>query len=235
MIRYAKGQAPRQLTALAATPRMDWDGLGAADRTPIRAALVRDQGWLCAYCQRRISADENAQTGRSQMKIEHWLPRNPAGSNPRAGTTDHHFLWSNLLGVCLGVSSDPGAPSVRISHCDTSRGNADLFLHPVDGQGPDPRDHLRYTHAGKVEPANPDSRVEADIRELNLNAPQLQRGRREALDEIRRRLERSGFATSDMKRIAHEYQISPGMRMPEHAESVRYYVLKKLRSRGEMT
>ena len=235
MIRYTKGPAPRQLTTLAATPRMDWDGLRAADRAPIRAALVRDQGWLCAYCQRRITPEEDAQTGRSQMKIEHWLPRNPAGTDGRSGTTDHHFLWSHLLGVCLGVSSDPEAPSARISHCDTSRGNADLFLHPVDGQGPDPRDHLRYTQAGMVEPAKPNPRVDADIRALNLNAPQLRRGRQDALDEIRKRLDRSGYSLGELKKIAQEYQISSGVRMPEHTESVRYYVLKKLRSRGEMT
>lgn len=233
MIRYTKGPAPRQLTTLAATPRMDWDGLRAADRAPIRAALVRDQGWLCAYCQRRITPEEDVQTGRSQMKIEHWLPRNPAGSDTRSGTTDHHFLWSHLLGVCLGVSSDPEAPSARISHCDTSRGNADLFLHPVDGQGPDPRDHLRYTQAGMVEPIKPNPRVEADIRTLNLNAPQLQRGRREVLDEVRRRLNRAGYSLNALKKIAHDHRISAGTPTPEYAESVRYYVLKKLRIRGE--
>jgi uncharacterized protein (TIGR02646 family) len=232
MIRYAKGPAPRQLTALAATPRMDWDGLGATDRAPIRAALVRDQGGLCAYCQRRITLDEDPRTGRSQMKIEHWLPRNPAEPDARTGT-DHHLLWSNLLGVCLGVSSDPGAPSARISHCDTSRGNAELFLHPVDGQGPDPRDHLRYTQGGVVEPIKPNPRAEADIRALNLNAPQLQRGRREVLDEVRRRLDRAGYSLSALKKFAHDHRISSGTLTPEYAECVRYHVLKKLRIRGE--
>lgn len=232
MIRYTKGPAPRKLTTLAATPRIDWDGLGAADRAPIRAALVRDQGWLCAYCQRRITMDEDAETGRSQMKIEHWLPRNPAGSDARTETTDHQLLWSNLLGVCLGRSSDPGAPSVRISHCDDSRGNAELFLHPVDGQGPNPRDHLRYTQGGVIEPIKPNPRVESDIRTLNLNAPQLQRGRREVLDAVRQRLDRAGYSLNELKKLADEHRISPGTTTPEHAEFVRYYVLKKLQSRG---
>lgn len=232
MIRYAKGPAPRQLTTLAATPRMDWDGLGAADRDQIRAALVRDQGSLCAYCQRRITPDDDPRTGRNRMKIEHWLPRNPAEPDARMGT-DHHLLWSNLLGVCLGVSSDPGAPSVRISHCDTSRGNAKLFLHPVDGQGPDPRDHLRYTQGGVIEPIEPSPRVEADIGALNLNAPQLQRGRREVLDEVRRRLERDGYSLSALRKIAHDHRISSGTITPEYAECVLYYVVKKLRVRGE--
>ena len=137
MIRYAKGSPPARLTALAATPGMTWAGLGAGDRDPIRTALVRDQGGLCAYCQRRITAGEDPTTGRSQMKIEHWIPR--------AVSADHHLTWSNLLGVCMGVSqesADP-LPGHHAHHCDASRGDRTLFLHPVEGQGPDPREHLQ--------------------------------------------------------------------------------------------
>jgi len=127
------------LTALAATPDMTWDGLGARDRSPIREALVRDQGGLCAYCQRRIEAHEDPVTGRSQMKIEHWIPR--------AESAEHHFIWSNLIGVCLGTSGDVSEAAARstTSHCDASRGDK-LFLHPVQGRGPDPREHLRVRY-----------------------------------------------------------------------------------------
>lgn len=41
MISYTKGSAPARLTALAATPGMTWSSLGAADRAPIREALLR--------------------------------------------------------------------------------------------------------------------------------------------------------------------------------------------------
>ena len=227
MICYAKGPPPARLTALAATPGMTWAGLGADDRDPIRTALVRDQGGLCAYCQRRITADEDPATRRSQMKIEHWIPR--------AGSADHHLTWSNLLGVCLGVSREPAdrPPDRMTRHCDTSRGDHKLFLHPVQGQGPDPREHLRYTQAGVMEAAKPDARVDGDISALNLNARHLVRARKEVLDELRRQLERAEFATSELRRIAHAHRIS-GTRVPEHPELVRYYVRKKLRSRGEV-
>jgi uncharacterized protein (TIGR02646 family) len=74
---------------------MNWDGLGAADRTPIRESLVRDQGGLCAYCQRRITLDEEPTTGLPQMKIEHWRPRSDPDTRP--------FVWLDLLGVCRGL------------------------------------------------------------------------------------------------------------------------------------
>jgi len=206
---------------------MTWAGLGAEDRDPIRAALVRDQGGLCAYCQRRIVTDEDRTTGLSQMKIEHWLPR--------SDSADHHLTWSNLLGVCLGVSRESAdAPAGRSTHhCDTSRGDHALFLHPVQGQGPDPRDHLRYTKRGVVEAAKPNARVVADIGALNLNALRLVRAREAVFDAVWQRLHQAAFATSELRKIAHAHRIVAGTTTPEHAEFVRYHVLKKLRSRGE--
>ncbi len=227
MICYAKGPPPARLTALASTPGMTWAGLGAEDRDPIRIALVRDQGGLCAYCQRRITAGEDPTTGRSQMKIEHWIPRTVSA--------DHHLTWSNLLGVCLGVSRESAdAPPDRMTHhCDTSRGDHKLFLHPVQGQGPDPRDHLQYTKGGEVKAAAKNAHVEGDICALNLNAWRLRRGREVVFKELWERLERSGFSTNKLRRLARMHRIVAGTTVPEHAEFVRYHVLKKLHSRGE--
>jgi uncharacterized protein (TIGR02646 family) len=223
------------LTALAATPSMTWAGLGAGDRGPIRGALVRDQGGLCAYCQRRIEAHEDPVTGLSRMKIEHWIPR--------AESEEHHFTWSNLLGVCLGASDDKAppdpdhdasgaAPPHKTSHCDTSRGDRKLFLHPVQGQGPDPREHLRYTKVGKVEPIRPDPRVANDIDALNLNARRLVRGREAVLEAAWKQLERAGFAIGELRRLEQAHRIVSGTTAPEHSEFLRYHLRKKLRSLG---
>jgi hypothetical protein len=118
-------------------------------------------------------------------------------------------------------------------HCDTSRGDHELFLHPVEGQGPDPRHHLQYTKGGEVRAAQGNVRVEEDIRALNLNAWRLRRAREVVFKELWERLESSGFATNDLRRFARAHRIVPGTTVPEHAEFVRYFLLKKLRSRGE--
>jgi uncharacterized protein (TIGR02646 family) len=227
MIRYTKGAPPVRLTSLAATPGVTWAGLGAGDRDPIRAALVRDQGGLCAYCQRRITIDEDPVTRLSLMKIEHWIPR--------ATSPEHHLTWSNLLGVCMGASQESAdaRPGQHAHHCDASRGDRILFLNPVDGQGPDPRAHLRYTKGGEVKAEAGHARVDDDIRALNLNAWRLRRARETVFDELWKRLERSGFATGELRRVARLYRIVAGTTVPEHAEFVRYHVLKKLRSRAE--
>jgi uncharacterized protein (TIGR02646 family) len=226
MIRYPKGRPPAQLTAQAATPGTTWDSLGSPERTPIREALVRDQAGLCAYCQHRIKADNDPATGRPQMKIEHWLPR--------ADFPEHHLTWSNLLGVCLGGAHDGPEPRGNHAlHCDASRGNLPLFLHPVDGQGPDPREHLSYTKNGRVEPRQPDARIDADIRALNLNAVRLTRARKAVFDALWEHLKRSDFATSALRRLARDHRLTPGTQARDHSELVRYHVLKKLRQRGE--
>jgi len=225
MIRYHKGPAPRRLTDLAATPGSSWDALGAEDRNVIREALVRDQGALCAYCQRRIRTDRADTTGAVQMKIEHWIPRSESA--------EHHFRWTNLLGVCMGTtaavdSAEPGP----VRHCDTSRGNARLFLHPVAGQGPDPRAHVRYTGAGRIEADPADERVASDLRALNLNAAPLRRGREAVLDGIHRRLAsltRPQEVLAELRRLARAHEINSGVTAPEHAELVRYWVAKRIR------
>lgn len=226
MICYVKGAPPARLTALATTPGMTWDGLGAEDRGPIRTALIRDQGGLCAYCQRPIDAHDDPATGRSQMKIEHWLPRSQS--------TVHHFIWSNLLGVCLGTSrSASEEPRNRTTHhCDASRGDHKLFLHPVQGQGADPREHLRYTKGGIVESATRDARVEADIQALNLNAKLLVRGRNAVFEAEWKRLARKDFAIGELRKEEQTLRIAPGTQAREHSEFLRYHICKKIRSRG---
>jgi len=157
------------------------------------------------------------------MKIEHWVPRSESD--------EHHFTWSHLLGVCLGGSDEAagGRPRSQSHHCDASRGNRRLFLHPVQGQGADPREHLRYTKAGNVEAVEGDARVAADIGALNLNAWQLVRGREAVLDAAWRRLERGGFAIGELRRLEQDLRIAPGVQLREHAEFLRYHVCKKIR------
>lgn len=232
MIRYKKGPPPAVLTTIAAArPRREWNDLGREDRDPIRAALVRDQGWLCAYCQSRIKPEDFA-AGTSQMKIEHWIPRNP---DPDAGIedTDHHFLWSNLLGVCPGVSAEWNTAVDRnIHHCDTSRGNATLFLHPVEGRGPDPREHLQYSKDGEVASSVQNDVVDRDIEALNLNTAPLVRARQAAFFAAWNDLKRVNFAIGALRKLEQSLRITPGLRARPYAEFLRYHVRKKIHQQG---
>lgn len=232
MIRYAKGPPLAALTTIAAArPRREWNDLGREDRDPIRAALVRDQGWLCAYCQSRIKPEDSA-AGVSQMKIEHWIPRNP-GRDASIEDTDRRFLWSNLLGVCPGVSAERNTPVTRnVPHCDTSRGNATLFLHPVEGRGPDPREHLQYAKAGEVASSVQNDLVDKDIDALNLNAAPLVRARKAVFFAAWSDLKRVRFAIGALRKLEQSLQITPGVSARPHAEFLLYHVRKKIHQQG---
>ena len=215
------GGAPK----LAVTAMLDfhWNDLDGDDRREINIALARDQGRLCAYCQRRIVPDLDVATGRPRMSIEHWVAR---ATDP---DEELHFRWANLLGVCLGGA---GTPELT---CDKARGSRPLFLHPVADQGPDPIAYLRYLKNGTVEYQQATPHATDDIETLNLNADRLVRGRKAIyLREFELRLK--GLTPAEtvraLRRIVREHTIVSGGVVPEHAEFVRFHARKKLRRYG---
>ncbi len=225
MIRFRKGARPRELTELAATPGAGWDSVGAAQKAALRAAARRDQGGLCAYCQRRLPPDGDGPPG---MKIEHWVPR----SDPQRGAQEA-LRWANMLGVCLG--GRPGTvDGSGQRHCDESRGNRRLFLHPVEGEGPDPTEAIRYTKRGVAQAAREDRRVAGDLAVLNLNADRLVRGREAVFVALWERLEAAGFTPGAMRRELDRHRIASGARTPEYAAFVAYHLRKRLRQRGNV-
>lgn len=216
MLRFCKGREPRgALARWRSTPGATWDSLGAKDRDPLREALLRDQGRLCCYCQRRIRPD------RRSMRIEHWAPRSGGAG---------HLRWRNLLGACAG-RSELGDGGKEQLHCDVRKADTPLYIHPVVGEGLDPRDHLRYLGNGKV--VSDDDRATTDIGTLNLNANVFVRGRRSVIDALRGQIHaaksRRTFLRSRLDRID---RLAPGEEWPEHVEVARYYLERWLRKEG---
>lgn len=194
MICYRKGRCPDKLIAHAATPGADWQGF--KDKQAVRDALVRDQGRLCAYCQRAIEPT-------MAMKIDHWIPR----SDPTDGAA-HEFRWENLIGACTGETSRAGEKN---RHCDTRRGDEPvgrqrLYLHPVEGQGRDPRQHLRYQANGTAYAHPPNERVDGDLDLLNLNCDPLKEGRRQVRERLEQRLKRLGYTRANVQRLLDDLE-----------------------------
>lgn len=219
MLRFAKSPQPRVLGPWQATPGAGWDSLPAADKDAVREVLLRNQAHLCAYCQRRIPSNDG------RMKVEHWQAQT---------TGEGRLRWSNLLGVCLGDEQAETGAIKGTRHCDTSRGDAELFLHPVEGQGPSPREHLQYTPEGEARPAQEAvaPRVQRDIDALNLNAARLKRARREVLEALKMRLDREGWTTQALREKYRAAALVPGVKAVEHCEVARYYLRRWAKKRG---
>lgn len=203
MISSRKGPAPACLTVLAATPGADWDSVHGDQKQEMRDGLVRDQGAVCAYCQRRVRPSEQA------MRIDHWHPREAGGGV---------FQWSNLVGSCATRGT-----------CDDAKHETRLFLHPVRGQGPDPRVFLRYLGSGDVIADEP--RAQADLEVLNLNERALRRGRREVHEALARWIERHKPTTAELHRRIRELE-NPGGELDEFAGVRAYHLRRWARSRG---
>ena len=136
------------------------------DRSLLRLSLLKEQGYICAYCMQRI------ENNPSKTKIEHWKTRqdyNTEGDNE--GTLD----YDNLLVVCEGKTAD-------FEHCDTIRGkkNPKLTINPTDRRL---IEQISFLRSGKIK--SEDDAIDKDLNEhLNLNLQLLQDNRKKALNDI---------------------------------------------------
>lgn len=211
----------------------DWDNLGACSG-PVRAALVRDQAGLCAYCGRRLVVppeDPAEQRGRERledMKIEHFIARSV---DPRC-----MFDWNNLLGVCSGRWEIAGR---TIETCDQARGNEPLHIHPVS-HAQDPAElfpvhhgHVRSVdgtlRTGMIEPVG--ELATADVRTLNLNCAPLVRNRADMIHRLRTQLSRDD-SPQNIRRLHRSYTLAGPDGLPPHADVAAAYLARKLRAHG---
>lgn len=165
MILIKKGREPKSLTQYKMQNNAYFDGCNKKD---IRKVLLEEQGYLCAYCMRRISEDN--------MKIEHY--------NSQSNITDKEALdFSNMLGVCDG---NEGSGSKKTQTCDTHKGNTLLTINPFSNSS---IELIQYKNDGTIYSC--DKNINKDINEtLNLNCQEvmLKRNRKEVLDRVKKYL-----------------------------------------------
>lgn len=176
-MRYiAKGAPPPALKAWlsseneAWTPT--WSAFGGAPKAETKAALLTEQGDLCAYCCERIDA--------RRSHIEHIVPRSEATGDP-GRALDHQ----NMVASCFG--RDDEDPRLRRGvdadrHCGDHKGDvydAARFVSPLDTSC---EAAFVFTALGRVEPSAAGlDRAVYTIGVLNLNAARLRRGRTAAI------------------------------------------------------
>jgi uncharacterized protein (TIGR02646 family) len=76
----------------------------------LRLSLLAEQGYICCYCQKKISFSD-AVTGRILMKAEHFIPKRGTQKDE-----SKQVDYNNLLAACLG-NQDSDNPN----HCDSSK------------------------------------------------------------------------------------------------------------------
>lgn len=212
MLYIQKGREPRSLTRYRKQQFAYFDGY--TDKDDIRNQLLEEQGFLCAYCMRRISIDK--------MKIEHWYPEDKL-------TDAERLDYGNMLAACEGHKEGTKGSD---DTCDTHKANTEIKVNPTCKET---LEKVMYkTSTGEIYSQDEDIQKDLNIT-LNLNSDKhmLKLNRKTTLDsaiiEMRRLQQNGSWSQSFVKNMLKQYQEknSEGKKK-EYAGIVVWYLQKKL-------
>jgi uncharacterized protein (TIGR02646 family) len=88
-----------------------WGHLQNPEKQDLWLQLCREQGFICAYCGKRLYGD-------GKVRIEHLTPK----------STDIEvtFKYDNLVAVCDSTKDQKG------THCDVKRKDEPIFVSPIN-------------------------------------------------------------------------------------------------------
>lgn len=168
MILIKKKRIPSSLVEYKRTINASFDNLPREVKDRLRTSLLKEQGYICAYCMKKLEDDS------SKVKIEHYVARNE----------ENELEYKNLLAVCKGNEGE----SFEKQTCDTRKGNKEIKINP---QVNSDILTIRYTSNGEIKSNNSDYQRDFD-ETFNLNDIfGLVESRKEALNSLKRKLSKS--------------------------------------------
>lgn len=134
-------------------------------KSPLKKSLLKEQGYICAFCMRRIS--------ESNMEVAHWEP-----IKGNFGNTARQLDYKNLLASCDGNRGNPN----KLQHCNARQADNPLKINPAD-LDKNCENLIKYDSSGKI--FSDDENINNDLQAtLNLNVEILAKNRRVALSEV---------------------------------------------------
>lgn len=141
-----------------------WDDLCGEEKIILRKSLLEEQGYICAYCGKRIENEK-------KTIIEH--------ISPKTKYKRHQFDYNNLVVSCNGNELSSGKSSKKL-HCDKKKGDQEIEVNPVHDYR-EWEENLMYGLDGKVYTKLKNEKYQDLIEILNLNNKVLIRKRKSAL------------------------------------------------------
>lgn len=209
MKHITKGREPQSLIQYRKQPSSDYSNYAAKD--DLRNSLLAEQGEICCYCMRRITAQN--------MKIEHWACQH---NHP-----DKQLDYRNLLAACDGGE---GAAK-HLQHCDTHKGDTDIKIHPADGAH-HCEAFIKYQDDGVI--YSDDARIDKDLDGvLNLNLQRLCDNRKAVLDGalagLRKRRPNGTWTKAFLQAEQRRWTNRSGDgQFPEYGQIVSHHLQKKI-------
>lgn len=173
MLYIEKGPEPEALTQAKRNGLRDYGEMTSDVKTEIKKQLAQEQGYLCAYCMRRLKLDT--------MQIEHYVAQHPTGGSYDPALT---IDYQNMLGVCPGNKGE-GLPLAYLT-CDQHRANTPLHVNPLNRRS---ISLITYKANGIIDSSDPEIKDDL-INVLNLNCEivHLPENRRAALEALKRKI-----------------------------------------------
>lgn len=176
MRKINKNPEPKEWTSYRLTPGADYKAI-----PELRRALLEEQGYICAYCMRRIPVKDS--NSNETSRIEHILCR---------GKHDDEKLHYTNMVVCC-----PGAINHHF-HCDKSKDEndvtfdlfSDYFFTTLSYQSKD----------GKISSSNKEYNSQMN-QLLNLNNPLLMENRHSTLKGVIGYLDKKGWSIANISRM----------------------------------
>lgn len=206
MKKIVKLPEPREWKEYRNTPNATYKSI-----PELRDSLYKEQGYICAYCMRRIPCRDPHST--ENHKIEHIQCRNKYGIRS--------LDYSNMIMCC------PGNIGGYRLHCDSSKGNQNISFTPFDDCF---IDTLSYGFKdGHIKSSN--KKYDQDINEiLNLNNSLLKFNRKTTLEGVLYTLQKKNFSKSCITRILKKYESKDkDGKFLEYCGIVIYYLKKRLK------
>ncbi len=164
-----KGKEPGSLTKYRSNPGATYDGGNFTQtKSAIRKSLLKEQGYLCAYCMKRVVDNELT------TKVEHWQCQ---ASHPQ-----RQLDYKNMLAVCSGKTVISTNPPKSKTHCDTFKGHDDIKFNPSEATHHSQM-KIYYGVDGHVFSKNSEFQEDID-KKLNLNLTRLKGNRKAVVDSV---------------------------------------------------
>jgi len=181
MKRIIKGDEPvsfikTKLENQKAGLKMRYDThLGTAERKPIKEALLKEQGFICAYTLKRI--------GLGTSHIEHLKPEELCRKQMEEGIeTVSDLDYSNMV-ACFPKDGPKGIPKHKyfgaIKKDDNWINNGKDYILPLQVNC---EDHFKYTKSGEITGVTPNGNFTIEL--LGLRHPILVEERKNAIDNF---------------------------------------------------
>ena len=173
--------------------RPEFESLRSPEKDDLRRALLREQGFLCAYCGRSLASDF------SDSHVDHFWPQ--AVFNGCDHPDDRRLDPDNLFQSC-GPGSLPGMAD-RFPHVTCGDAKGDWyderdFVMPSES---DCEDRFVYDGSGRIDTKDPtDVAARNMIKALKLGHPGLDNERRKVIQGIERDLLSAGLDWNEVER-----------------------------------